>query len=173
MRTNDIGILIFVGDHVLDNTDEISEIRDHGDGTASVHMVDGGVMSLDEIQFDDIHLESEIRNMRLADDLREFVNDPRPSYTLVLFDRHGRECYRGPKTRDTTRPALGASYLIAPDTELKFKPYRRDPFAADRRVYLSPSRRPYGSNAEKIAAAKRFSLDGEENNALAMLALLK
>jgi hypothetical protein len=64
MKTNDINTLIFNGDHVLDNMDntvrQVSEIQDHGDGTASVYMADGGVMDLAEIQFDDIRLESEV-----------------------------------------------------------------------------------------------------------------
>lgn len=60
MRTNDINVLIFEGDHVLDNKDnavrEIKRIDDHGDDTASVYMIDGGVMALSEISFDDIRL---------------------------------------------------------------------------------------------------------------------
>ena len=66
MRTTDINVQIFDGDFVIDNMDssvrEISEIRDHGDDTASVHMVDGGVMALSEIRIDDIRLESEIND---------------------------------------------------------------------------------------------------------------
>ena len=59
MRTKDINVLIFDGDLVKDNMDEgrlrrVSEIQDHGDGTASVYMTDGGVMGLDEISLDDI-----------------------------------------------------------------------------------------------------------------------
>jgi len=61
MKTNDINTLIFEGDHVVDNMDDerirqIETIHDHGDGTASVNMVDGGVMALSEIQFDDIRI---------------------------------------------------------------------------------------------------------------------
>ena len=97
--------------------------------------------------------------MRLADDL----------HVLILFDRQGRECYRGPKTRDTTRPTLGASYLIAPERELVFKPYHLG----------QPSLRPRPastrrlSNLQILAAAKRFEADGEMDNAVNMLGLLK
>ena len=100
--------------------------------------------------------------MRLADDL----------HILILFDRNGRECYRGPQTRDTTMPALGASYLIAPDTKLVFKPYRRDHFAIERRGYETAGVGRRASKSQILAAAKRFSADGEEANAQAMLALL-
>ena len=92
-------------------------------------------------------------------------------HTLVLFDRNGRECYRGPETRDTTRPALGASYLIEPETELKFRPYRRDHFAIERRRCESPGR-AHMNRAEIIAAARRFEADGEMDNAHNMLSLL-
>ena len=64
MRTNDINTLIFEGDHVIDNMDNsvrtVSQIQDHGDNTASVHMVDGGAMALSEIRSEDIRLESEV-----------------------------------------------------------------------------------------------------------------
>ena len=90
-------------------------------------------------------------------------------YVLVLFDRQGRECYRGPKTRNTVRPTLGASYLMVPERELKFKPYRlSQPTLRPRPV---STRRP--SNAEILAAAKRFEADGEMENAINMLELLK
>jgi len=93
-------------------------------------------------------------------------------HVLVLFDKQGREVYRGPRAISRTLPTWGGSYLIEPDRELAFRPYRRDHFATERRDYLSPGR-PRMSNLEKIASAKRFSNDGEEDNALAMLALLK
>ena len=65
MRTHEIDTLMCVGDHVIDRMDDdrirqIESIHDHGDGTASVNMVDGGAMALSEISFDDIRLESEV-----------------------------------------------------------------------------------------------------------------
>jgi len=64
MRTTDINVLIFEGDHVVDNMDNsvrtISQIQDHGDSTATVHLVDGGCMALSEISFDDIRMDEPV-----------------------------------------------------------------------------------------------------------------
>ena len=57
MRTNEINSIICCGDTVLDHLDgdvrTIDHFHDHGDGSASVFMTDGGVMALSEIKWND------------------------------------------------------------------------------------------------------------------------
>lgn len=60
MKVSDINVLIFEGDTVIDRMDgtrrEIQFFHIHDERDASVYMVDGGVMGLNEIRFDDIQI---------------------------------------------------------------------------------------------------------------------
>ena len=61
MRTNDIDVLIFAGDTVIDRMDDNNLRTVSGfSGDTTVHFEDGGVMGIGEIRLEDIRLESEV-----------------------------------------------------------------------------------------------------------------
>ena len=96
-------------------------------------------------------------------------------FTVTRFDRQGRlvDTLSGlPRDMCDRSHMGGGTYVHLDSTELKFKKYRRDHFATERRNYLSPGR-PRMTNAEIIEAAKRFEADGELDNMVNMLGLLK
>ena len=97
-------------------------------------------------------------------------------FTVTRFDRQGRpvDTLSGLPRDTCDRSHMGGgTYVHLDDTELVFKPYRQtDPYRTERQDYLSPGR-PRLSNSQILAAAKRFEADGEMDNAVNMLGLLK
>lgn len=62
MLVNEINKMIFEGDCVIDHLDndnvrEIASFQIHDKYLATVYMTDGGVMGLDEIDFNDITIQ--------------------------------------------------------------------------------------------------------------------
>ena len=101
------------------------------------------------------------------------------TFNVTIFNSHGTEVLTAAPTTENAawklaeekRPPGGASYIHA--GPLKFRaPYRRNTFATEQAYYCGTSTRRL-SNLQIEAAAKRFEMDGEHDNAANIRELMK